>query len=75
MSGDSIFRSIVKALSWRVVATAITTGVALVVTHELVFAAAIGIADTTIKLGAYFAHERLWNRLSLGRAKPPEYII
>ncbi len=34
-----------------------------------------GIADSLLKLGVYYSHERFWNRLSFGKPKPPEYQI
>jgi uncharacterized membrane protein len=72
---ESHRRSIVKALSWRVVALLITTLVAGTITGSLRFAAIIGGTDTAIKLAAYYFHERLWNRLSYGRVPGPEYQI
>jgi uncharacterized membrane protein len=72
---ESNHRSIAKTLSWRFVATIITTLVTLVATGELKFALTIGLADTTIKMGAYFLHERVWNRVNFGRAVKPEYQI
>jgi len=69
-------RSIVKALSWRLLATLITTGLVLAITGEGSFAATIGVADTSLKLLIYFGHERLWNRIPFGREKhEPEYHI
>ena len=35
----------------------------------------IGFLDTGIKLGAYYGHERIWDRVSLGKMKQPEYSI
>ena len=64
---ESRRRSIAKTLSWRMVATVITVSVAWVVTGTLKVAAAVGIADTVIKLAAYYAHERAWDRVSFGR--------
>ena len=73
---DTNRRSVVKALSWRIVATVITTGLVYMFTGEGEFAATIGLADTSIKLFIYFGHERLWNRISYGRVKQePEYYI
>ncbi|HLX64413.1 MAG TPA: DUF2061 domain-containing protein [Planctomycetota bacterium] len=63
-------RSIVKTLSWRLCATIITTLVVFVVKGEWRFAMEIGFLDTTIKLGAYFFHERLWNKIDFGREVP-----
>ncbi len=69
-------RSIVKALSWRILATVITTVIVYQVTGEMEFAAGIGLADTSIKFLVYFGHERIWNRVNYGREeKQPEYII
>jgi uncharacterized membrane protein len=73
---ESTRRSIVKALSWRLMATAITTGLVYAVTGQGEFAAGIGLADTLIKLFIYFGHERLWNRIPFGRVeREPEYFI
>jgi uncharacterized membrane protein len=68
-------RSIVKALSWRFLATLITTGIVYLVTGKGEFAAGIGLADTAIKLFVYIWHERLWNRINFGRKQLPEYSI
>ena len=73
--GESHIRSIIKALSWRVLATIITFLVSLIITGELKIAVEIGLADTVIKLGVYYTHERFWNRLTFGKMKAPEYQI
>lgn len=73
---ESTRRSIAKALSWRILATAITTTLVYVITGKGDFAATVGLADTTIKFFIYFGHERLWNRIPYGRErKQPEYYI
>ena len=64
---DSKRRSVAKAISWRVLATIITTSVVYFSTGELKFAMEIGLIDTTIKLGVYFFHERAWNKVDYGR--------
>ena len=72
---ESHYRSIIKTLTWRVLATAITFSVAWILLGKLGKAVEIGILDTLIKLGAYYSHERVWNRLQFGKPKPPEYQI
>jgi uncharacterized membrane protein len=73
---ESHWRSIFKAVSWRVIATLITILVAYLLTNETKIALSIGIADTLLKLGIYFGHERVWNRLSFGRKEIKEdYMI
>jgi len=73
---ESTRRSIAKALSWRIVATIITSVLVYLFTGKGEFAATIGLVDTTIKFAIYFGHERLWNRIPYGREeRQPEYII
>ena len=72
---ESHVRTISKALSWRFIATLVTFSVAWLVTGKLTFAVEIGVADTLIKLGAYYFHERLWIRVKFGRLRKPEYEI
>ena len=68
-------RSMAKAISWRILAAIITGIVALVLTHQLAFAAKIGLIDTTVKLAIYFLHERVWNKISYGRVAAPDYEV
>lgn len=68
-------RSIVKALTWRIVATIVTVSVAWTVLRNVNHALEIGFLDTMIKLGTYYGHERIWDKISFGKAKPPEYYI
>ncbi len=68
-------RSLAKAISWRIFAAIITACVALVMTHQLEFAAKIGVIDTTVKLLVYFLHERAWNKLNYGRVPAPDYEV
>jgi uncharacterized membrane protein len=69
------YRSMVKAVSWRTGGTIVTCFVAWILTGSLDLAAKIGVVDTVIKIGAFYLHERLWNRLDFGKIKPPEYQI
>jgi len=68
-------RSLLKAISWRILATGITGLLVYALTGELEFAAKIGLADTLLKLFIYIGHERAWNRINFGREKLPEYTI
>ena len=72
---DAHHRTIAKAISYRVLAALITTAVAWGVTGAIHFAATIGLTDAVLKFGLYYMHERAWNRVEFGRAKPPEYQI
>lgn len=72
---ETHIRSIAKAVTWRAGGTVVTFVVAWLLTGRFDLAAQIGLLDTTLKMGAYYVHERLWNRLNFGKKKPPEYEI
>ena len=63
---ESRRRSIVKALSWRLIALVVTVSLVWIVAGEVHFAVAIGVLDGLAKLAAYYLHERAWNRLHFG---------
>jgi adenylylsulfate kinase len=75
MVEETRFRSIVKALSWRVLATLTTALLVYAFTQRFDLAITIGVLEAGAKMVLYFAHERLWNRLRFGRryaAGPPD---
>jgi len=72
---ESRSRSICKALTYRVTGLIITTLVVWVVTSKVKLAVSAGVADTIVKLLAYYAHERCWLKVSFGKLRPPEYEI
>lgn len=72
---ESHYRSIVKAITWRAGGTVVTFAVVWILTRELPLAIGIGLLDTVIKVGAFYVHERMWNRISFGKQRPPEYQI
>ena len=72
---ESHIRSIAKAMTWRAGGTVVTFAVAWILTRKFELAAQIGVLDTAVKIGAFYFHERLWNRLNFGKEKPPEYEI
>ncbi len=74
---ESHKRSILKALTWRLLATVITTLVVYLFTKEVVLSLGIGFVDAAIKMFTYYGHERLWDRISFGRRKEirEDYVI
>lgn len=64
---EARIRSIIKALTWRVIATCTTMGLVYVATRDLDLMAAVGAADVLIKLFFYYCHERVWGRVPWGR--------
>lgn len=72
---ETHLRSIIKAVSWRAGGTVVTFLTAWLIIGQVDAAAKIGIVDTLFKIGVFYAHERVWNRLNFGKQKPPEYQI
>jgi uncharacterized membrane protein len=72
---ESHWRSIAKAITWRSGGTVVTILVVWVVTGKPTLSLSIGLLDSAVKIGAFYVHERIWNRLPFGQLKPPEYQI
>ncbi|MBE0496976.1 MAG: DUF2061 domain-containing protein [Campylobacterales bacterium] len=69
-------RSIAKAISWRATGTLDTMLISWLVTGSATAAVSIGVFELVTKTFLYYGHERAWNRISFGKAKPEaEYHI
>lgn len=60
-------RSIVKGISWRVVATSTTVSIVYFFFDRLDLAIATGMIETVLKIGLYWMHERAWFKVKWGR--------
>ena len=60
-------RSLVKSLTWRLIAIVTTFVAALLITGEQVEAIQVTILTNTINFILYYAHERGWNYIQWGR--------
>ncbi len=68
VGGESHFRSIAKAISWRTTGSIDTFIVTLVITGSAVFAGSIAVAEILTKITLYYLHERIWSMVPWGRA-------
>ncbi len=75
MIRESRNRSIVKALSWRLIATLTTAALVYIFTKRWDFAAYVGGFEATLKLMFFYAHERIWNKLNYGRKEYTPKVI
>ena len=75
MYTESNVRSVVKTLSWRVIATGTTATIVWLFTGELVLAVAIGGVEAVSKMLLYYIHERGWDRIRLGRKEVEPAVI
>lgn len=71
------YRSILKAICWRLTGTIDTFVISYLVTGKFRFAISISFFEIFTKITLYYLHERLWNRISTGRATgiKPDYEI
>ncbi len=63
---ESRFRSILKACSWRLLATSTTFAIAYLVTGKTGFAFTIAGIEVFAKMVIYYFHERLWQQIPRG---------
>ena len=73
---ESHYRSIAKAVSYRILGSTVTALIFYVLTGRGSLSLGAGALDMVLKIGAYFIHERIWNHINFGRStKAPEYEI
>ncbi|MCD6187546.1 MAG: adenylyl-sulfate kinase [Desulfuromusa sp.] len=68
-------RSILKAISWRTVATITTAVLVFIFTGQFALALTIGLLEVFAKMGLYFFHERLWQKISFGKKEIPSFVL
>lgn len=61
------YRSLLKGITWRVVATADTFFISWLVTGKIKFALSISGIEVITKLVLYYFHERAWNKIGIGK--------
>ena len=72
---ESHTRSIAKTFSYRILGSLATAAIVYFYSHDWKSSTGAGLIDSVLKLGLYFIHERIWDRIPIGRPKPPEYEI
>lgn len=63
------FRSLGKTITWRMTATTTTILVALSLTGSIEISLSIGGIEILLKMGLYYIHERLWDRVTLNTSE------
>jgi uncharacterized membrane protein len=70
------YRSLVKAVSWRLTGSLDTMIISFLITGRIKWALSISGIELFTKVFLYFVHERVWNRISFGRIRgEPPYEI
>ena len=66
---ESRLRSMLKAVSWRILATFTTVLIAYVMTGDVSVAMKIGVVEVVAKMLIYYFHERAWAQFPLGTVR------
>ena len=64
---DSPRRSLVKTVSWRITGSGATFLIAYTLTDNFAIAGVIGVTQMITNTILYYAHERVWNKISWGQ--------
>ena len=67
-------RTLVKTLTWRVLATSDTFLIAWLITGRFDFAGAIAGLEVITKMFLYYLHERGWTRIKWGKYQGEQSI-
>jgi uncharacterized membrane protein len=68
--GETKRRSVLKAISWRILGTLDTITISYFLTGQIKTALSIGGLEVFTKMILYFFHERIWNLISWGKRNP-----
>ena len=60
-------RSILKGVTWRIIASGTTMGLVYYFTGDLVLMAEVGALEIIAKITFYYLHERAWGRVAWGK--------
>ena len=63
---ESPIRSLLKAFSWRIIATTTTALIAFFITGDVATAISIGSIEFVLKFFIYYLHERAWQLVPRG---------
>ena len=66
------YRSIVKAVSWRLTGSLDTMVISLLITGRFKWALSISGVELFTKIFLYYMHERVWNQIPFGRIQEPK---
>lgn len=60
-------RSIVKTVSWRIIASLTTAVIVFILSHKIALSLEAGSIEGLLKLLFYYLHERAWDKVLWGR--------
>ncbi len=64
-------RTILKTISWRIIATCTTMTIVYFFTGQVALSLGVGVVEVITKMIFYYLHERAWSLSHLGRKEHP----
>jgi uncharacterized membrane protein len=64
---DSVQRSFIKTISWRLTGSGATFIISYIITGNFSIAGSIALLQITVNTLLYFLHERVWNLIRWGK--------
>jgi len=68
---EAHLRSILKAISYRLLAAIATTTIVFVFTRKLILSLGVGLVESVAKILCYYIHERAWSFIGFGKKTTP----
>jgi adenylylsulfate kinase len=68
-------RSVAKAVSWRILGTLATSALVFLFTKRWALSLFVGGMEFVSKIGLYWIHERVWDRVGYGRVKTKPSVV
>jgi adenylylsulfate kinase len=72
---DTHARSVAKAISWRILGTMATSTIVFVFTRKWALSLFVGALEFVSKIGLFWMHERVWDRLAYGRQEAQPTVV
>lgn len=64
---ENFARSLLKTISWRITGTSSTMLISYIIIGDIIIAGSIASIQIIINTILYYIHERVWNRIRIGR--------
>jgi len=75
MYKETKIRSVVKTISWRILATVTTISLVYIFIGDTTIAFTVGGIEVFLKMLIYFFHERVWDKLKFGRHEIQPFVV
>ncbi len=72
---DTHARSVAKAVSWRILGTLATSAIVFLFTRKWALSLFVGALEFVSKIGLFWMHERVWDRLAYGREEAQPTVV